>query len=88
MRDDSTDAGDDREDRAVTALYDSEGWEKRIETRSRFHKYPYGNTLLIAMQRLSDASHITGFRGWQRLDRQVRKGEEAIWIWPPYRPVA
>jgi antirestriction protein ArdC len=38
--------------------------------------------MLIAMQR-PDASHVAGFRRWQELGRQVRKGEKSIRIMAP-----
>jgi hypothetical protein len=49
---------------------------------AKFHRYSLGNVFLIHMQR-PGASHIAGFRAWQRLGRHVRRGEKAIRILAP-----
>jgi antirestriction protein ArdC len=41
-----------------------------------------GNTMLIALQR-PDATQVAGFKAWQALGRQVRKGERSIRIMAP-----
>ena len=69
---------------ATTALLTSEGWQRWLRTRSRFHRYSLRNTLLIALQ-CPHATHVAGFRRWLELDRCVRKGEKAIRIFAPVR---
>jgi antirestriction protein ArdC len=69
-------------ERATRALLSSEGWRRWAETRATFHDYSMGNCMLIAMQR-PDATQVAGFRAWQRLGRQVRKGEHGIRIMAP-----
>jgi antirestriction protein ArdC len=69
-------------ERSVRALLTSEGWQRWAETRATFHRYSMGNCMLIAMQR-PDATQVAGFRAWQQLGRQVRKGEKAIRIMAP-----
>jgi hypothetical protein len=64
-------------ERATRALLSSDGWRRWAETRATFHRYSWGNCALIAMQR-PDATQVAGFRAWQQLGRQVRKGEHAI----------
>ena len=49
---------------------------------SKFHRYSFNNTLLIAMQR-PDATLVTGYRNWQTMGRQVKKGEKGITILAP-----
>jgi hypothetical protein len=49
---------------------------------SRLHKYSANNTLLILIQR-PDATAVAGYREWQKMGRQVRKGSQAIWILAP-----
>jgi hypothetical protein len=49
---------------------------------SRFHRYSHGNVLLILSQR-PDATHVAGYRTWQRQGRQVNQGAKAILIWCP-----
>jgi len=61
----------------VEQLRDSGRWEAFLRFASAFHKYSFGNVLLIQSQR-PDASQVAGFRKWQALGRQVRKGETGI----------
>jgi hypothetical protein len=67
---------------AARALMSSEGWLAWARTRSAFHSYSWGNCALIAMQR-PDATRVAGYRTWQKLGRQVRKGERGIRILAP-----
>jgi hypothetical protein len=72
---------------AVEQLRSSEGWQRWLASRRRFHAYSLANQLLIAMQK-PDATHVAGFRAWLRLGYCVRKGERAIRIWCPCPPSA
>jgi antirestriction protein ArdC len=67
---------------SVADLASSEGWTRYLESRSRFHSYSFGNVMLIGWQR-PDASLVAGYRRWQELGRQVRKGEGGITILAP-----
>lgn len=49
---------------------------------ARFHKYSFGNVLLIATQR-PDATRVAGFHTWNSFGRHVRKGEKGIQILAP-----
>jgi hypothetical protein len=69
---------------ATSALLTSEGWQRWLRTRSRFHRYSLRNTLLIAFQ-CPHATHVAGFRRWLELGRCVCKGEKAIRIFAPVR---
>jgi antirestriction protein ArdC len=69
-------------ERSVRELLTSEGWRRWAETRATFHRYSMGNCMLIAMQ-APDATQVAGFRKWQELGRQVRRGERAIRIMAP-----
>jgi len=53
-----------------------------LKTMGRFHRYSVGNAILIHRQR-PDATHVAGFRAWQRLGRHVKKGEHGIAIMAP-----
>jgi len=53
-----------------------------LATMARFHRYSLGNVLLIGMQ-CPQATHVAGFRAWQRMGRRVRKGERGIRIMAP-----
>jgi antirestriction protein ArdC len=69
---------------ATEALLSSDGWQRWLRTRSRFHRYSLRNTLLIAQQ-CPEATRVAGFRSWLTLGRAVRKGETAIRILAPVR---
>ncbi len=71
----------------VAALVESQGWRAMLDTAAKFHSYSLGNLLLIGAQ-APQATRVAGFRTWQSLSRQVRKGERGIAILAPctYRP--
>ena len=61
----------------------SEHFQEWLDVQSRFHEYSYRNTLLIQCQ-FPEATKVAGYKTWQtEFDRQVNKGEQAIWIWAP-----
>jgi antirestriction protein ArdC len=53
-----------------------------LKAMGRFHNYSLGNAILIGFQK-PDATHVAGFRTWQRLGRHVKKGERGIAIMAP-----
>lgn len=63
----------------VEALRDSEAWTRFLTFAQAFHRYSLGNLLLILAQH-PEATHVAGYRTWQKVDRQVRKGERGIRI--------
>jgi antirestriction protein ArdC len=69
-------------ERAVRELLTSDGWRRWAKTRATFHRYSFGNCLLIAQQ-APQATQVAGFKAWQVLGRQVRKGEQSIRIMAP-----
>jgi len=73
----------------VAALVESQGWRAMLDTAAKFHSYSLGNLLLIGAQ-APQATRVAGFRTWQSVGRQVRKGERGIAILAPctYRPKA
>lgn len=70
--------------RAVAELSGEAGFRRWLDVRSAMYEYSLHNTILIAMQR-PDASQVAGYRKWQELGRQVRKGERAVRILAPRR---
>jgi antirestriction protein ArdC len=66
----------------VSNLTTSECWQRYLDFQSKFHRYSFGNVLLIAAQ-CHEATHVAGFGAWRRMNRVVRKGEKAIWILAP-----
>jgi antirestriction protein ArdC len=69
----------------VAGLTTSTAWRAWLDVQRRFHRYSWGNTLLIACQR-PDATRVAGFHAWLRLGRHVRKGEHGIAILAPVVP--
>jgi len=60
----------------------SETLRQYLKAMGRFHRYSAGNAILIQLQK-RDATHVAGFRAWQRLGRCVKKGEHGIAIMAP-----
>ena len=55
-----------------------------LTSMSRFPKYSLANQMLIFAQR-PDATHVCGYRAWNKAGYQVRKGEHGIAIYAPMR---
>jgi antirestriction protein ArdC len=53
-----------------------------LKAMGRFHNYSLGNAILIGFQK-PDATHVAGFRTWQKLGRHVKKNEKGIAIMAP-----
>jgi hypothetical protein len=73
----------------VQALTETDGWQRMLDTAARFPRYSARNVLLIMLQR-PDATHVAGYRVWQSLGRNVKRGERSIGILAPcvYRPTS
>lgn len=73
----------DRLAEGVEDLTDSQRWRDWLLVQSRFHNYSFGNTMLIMLQTGGTATRVAGFHAWRKLGRNVRRGEQAIWILAP-----
>src|SRR2546422_9769130 len=60
----------------------SEALQNYLATMGRFHRYSWGNVLLIGSQRPT-ATHVAGYHTWQDLGRHVKTGEKGIMIFAP-----
>jgi antirestriction protein ArdC len=69
-------------DAGVERILDSEEFKRYLAFAARFHRYSANNSLLILVQR-PNATKIAGYKRWQELGRQVRRGEEGIRILAP-----
>ena len=67
---------------AVVELVSSDRYKDWLVTMSKFHSYSLNNTILILCQK-PDAKRVAGYKTWQSLGRQVRKGEKSIRILAP-----
>lgn len=59
----------------VADLVDGDDWQRWLTVAARFPKYSFRNQLLILAQR-PDARVVMGYRAWQALGHQVRRGEK------------
>jgi antirestriction protein ArdC len=69
-------------EQGIKDLSESGNWEHYLKVQSRFHRYSFGNVIMILSQH-PNATHVAGYRAWQDMGRQVRKGEKAITILAP-----
>lgn len=70
----------------VQGLQSSSDWTAALDTAARFHRYSFGNSLLIAASharayaegRVPDPQPdlVAGYRTWQGLGRQVMRGQQ------------
>jgi hypothetical protein len=67
---------------AALASGKSEQLTAYLRLMSRFHRYSWGNVLMILAQR-PDATRVAGFQTWKQMGRFVRKGEKGIVIIAP-----
>ena len=73
----------DKLEQGIQELFESERYKEYLTTMSKFYRYSFNNTLLIAMQK-PEATLIAGYTAWQRnFDRHVIKGEKGIKILAP-----
>lgn len=66
----------------IEDLTTSEKWENYLAAQAKFHTYSAGNVMLINWQN-PYASRVAGYKTWQALGRQVRKGESSLRILAP-----
>ena len=71
-------------ERGIAAILDGEEFARYLATLARFHMYSPKNVALIHAQN-RDATRVAGYRAWQALGRQVKKGEQGIRIVVPHR---
>lgn len=67
----------------VEALVSGDDWRAMLDVASRLHRYSARNVILILSQRPEGVTRVAGYRRWQSLGRQVRKGEQGIAILAP-----
>lgn len=63
----------------IDSLVDSGEWARYLTFASAFRRYSFNNQMLIHAQ-CPAATQVAGYRKWQALGRNVRKGEKAIKI--------
>ncbi len=71
---------------SLQELVTSEDWQRALTVAARFHDYSFANTRLIWAQSIARGgtpSRVAGYRAWQKLGRNVRKGERGLQILAP-----
>lgn len=83
-RDECLRKSDDALQELAQSLQDgkSESLIKYLDLLGKFHKYSFGNCMLIALQR-PDATLVAGYHRWKDLHRWVKPGEVGIAILAP-----
>lgn len=72
----------ERLEQGVQEVFAGEQYQEWLNTLSRFHSYSANNIMLIFLQK-RDATRVAGYRTWQSMGRNVKKGEKAIQILAP-----
>lgn len=73
-------------DSALRNLVSDGDWVEFLKISSRFRNYSYQNLLLLVSQALDRGftpTMVAGYRAWQKVGRQVKKGEKALCILAP-----
>ena len=72
--------------KAVEGLVNGEDWAAMLAVAGRFHRYSLNNVLLISVQcaeRGIEPTRVAGYRAWQALGHQVRRGERGLAVLAP-----
>ena len=65
----------DQLETGITELFNSERYAAYLSTMAKFHRYSFGNILLILLQ-CPGASQVAGYGDWKKnFGRQVKRGE-------------
>ena len=71
---------------AVEGLVKGDDWAAMLAVAGRFHSYSLNNVLLISLQcaeRGIEPTRVAGYRAWQALGHQVRRGERGLAVLAP-----
>ena len=66
----------------VKKVLESKEFKEFLRFSAQFHRYSFGNTLLIWCQR-PQATRVAGMKAWNFIGRHVKKGEKGIAIFAP-----
>jgi len=71
-------------EQGIDSILSSEGFAAYLSTMARFYTYSPSNVALILTQ-APEATRVAGYKCWQELGRQVRKGEKGIVVLVPHK---
>ena len=66
----------------IVDIFESGKYKEYLDMINTFHKYSYYNSILIRVQ-CPNATKVASYKAWEKLNRQVKKGEKAISIFAP-----
>lgn len=66
----------------ISKIQSSDDWAKWLAMRANFWHFSFQNQLLIALQKPM-ATYVAGYKAWEKMERQVNRGEKAIRILAP-----
>ena len=73
----------DRLENGIKDLFASERYAEYLAAMSKFHRYSYGNAMLILMQ-CPHATRVAGYNTWRKsFGRNVKRSEKGICILAP-----
>ncbi len=72
----------DRLETGVSEIFQSEKYQKFLDTMAKFPHYSLNNNILIMLQK-PDATLCQSYTGWKQIGRFVKKGEKGIRILAP-----
>ena len=71
-------------DASIDELIASDDWTKYLSFVKGQHPYSWNNTFLIQFEgwvRGFNPSYVRGAKQWNAVNRTIKKGEKAIWIY-------
>lgn len=72
----------DRLEKGVSEIFQSEKYQRFLDTMAKFPHYSLNNNILIMMQK-PDATLCQSYTGWKQMGRFVKRGEKGIRILAP-----
>lgn len=68
-----------RIEQGVDDFFNSDRFREYLDFMSNFHQYSYRNCMLVKSQ-LPNATLVAGYKKWQEMGRQVKRGEHGLTI--------
>lgn len=71
-------------EQGISDYLEGDTFKRYLNFVSQFHKYSQRNIRLILEQQ-PEATRVAGFQAWKKLDRTVKKGSKALYVYAPRR---
>lgn len=66
----------------IATLDGIDSWQRWLTVAAKLHRYSFNNVLLLTLQN-PEVSLVAGYRAWQAMGHQVRRGEKALKVLGP-----